>query len=695
MPLVLAVALVAALWCNRDNVASVVAAIGSGAVVPILFAAGFESLRIVFHAYAYTRSFRTIGARVPLSATVPAWFKSVFMNTVLPSGGTSGLAAVVDAARLRGVAVGSATSAVIFTQTCFYSAMLLLIVVGFVAMARAGTLLVRDVLLGCVMGVVALAFLFMLAMGHLAPGALQRLMRRVEALVARLCRALRLRKTPEPWADQLVHSFSSAATELSRHPRRALSVFLTMVVAVLFDMLAFFAACAAFGVLAPDALFGGYVTALVFNSFSPTPGGVGVVEALASAALVSYGYTVTASVSCVLVYRAFMYWLPFVVGAVAMYVTGAFGKGGAAGEAAGGGASEGASGRPSVRSVKEAREAVASHLSEKGPVFVRHRRSDVPMGERVVSYVSRSVDARSLTCAVILLAVAVVGFVTASLPAVSSGAAAREFLSPVAMVAVSYVVVLCAPGVALRNQATWLVALAALLLLGFSTALAGRGPWATAAALLALAFLVGWHGTFESRGMFENRFLPVALLVYALLAVVVHALVGAVVLGLSSEPPLGVGSALWAGLQSIVAVPSLEGVEFSAEMVRFFVGVRVTAAVFTVAMVSMICIVTVRRVVDWRSPARREERRVAKEAADEAAAERRAARKAEADERRAAQRDAAAERRAQRRAPAAPRGYVYRSRPRAVDEDVIECPDAVVGSCEPGEGPSDTRGDSL
>ena len=107
----LVVAIAAVAWTQRATVVSVVQAMTQGAVPAIVAALVFESVRILFHAAAYTRSFRLIGADVPLSATVPAWFKAVFMNTVLPSGGTSGMAAVVDSARSRGVAVGSATTA--------------------------------------------------------------------------------------------------------------------------------------------------------------------------------------------------------------------------------------------------------------------------------------------------------------------------------------------------------------------------------------------------------------------------------------------------------------------------------------------------------------------------------------------------------------------------------------------------------
>ena len=79
-------------WVRRDDIALVLDALLQGARAALVVGALFELGRVCFHALAYTRSFKVIGADVPLSQTVPAWFKAVFMNTVVPSGGASGLA---------------------------------------------------------------------------------------------------------------------------------------------------------------------------------------------------------------------------------------------------------------------------------------------------------------------------------------------------------------------------------------------------------------------------------------------------------------------------------------------------------------------------------------------------------------------------------------------------------------------------
>lgn len=610
LTLLLAAALVLVVWLQRDTVASVFSAIARGAAVPLIFAVALEAVRIVLHAYAYTRSFRVIGARVPLSATVPAWFKAVFMNTVLPSGGTSGLAAVVDSARRYGVPVGSATSATLFTQTCYYLSMLAVIVVGFSVMAQSGTLQVRDVLLGCVMAVVAFAFLGLLAMGHFAPGVLQRALRRIERFVVAACRKMRLKKTPRPWADALVHSFSSAATELSRHPRRALLVLASMVAAMGFDMLAFAAAGLAFDIARPDALFGGYVTALVLNSFTVTPGGVGVVEGFASAVLAGYGYPLASAVSAVLVYRTIMYWGPFVIGGVMMHVTGAFGLG-KQGSAEGG---------------------------TDADVYLRRRRPSASPRERLVAFVNDTIELRTVVCAALLVLTAAFSLVDAALPpdpAMVEAIADRVFghgaLPSAFMVVFAYLILLFVPGILIHDQGNWLASIAALLCLGVSTALSGHSAWVMALVVCCLAALALWHACFDRHGFFKSLLRLVRVLVWGVCVAALYALAGALLVRGAMHPDPGLGGALWLGLQSLAAAPRMEGVELGPQALQFFASVGAVRIAFTAAAVYALCFMAIRRIVAWSRPQRRQARARARAQADAAAAERKAARRRHRD----------------------------------------------------------------
>ena len=457
LTVVIAVALVVAVWLKRDDLAAVVDALMQGALVPLAVGACFELGRATFHALAYTRSFAVIGGRVPLRATLPAWFKAVFVNTVLPSGGTSGLACVIDVARRRGVAVGSATTGTLFTQTCYYLAMFLAILLGFWVMSQAGTLTLRDVAVGSVIGFAALAFVSLLALGHLAPGRLQRGLRAVERFVARACKKLPfVKKAPAPWADNLVHSYSAAATSLVRNPLRSFTVFVSMVVAMGCDTLSFVSCGYAFGIEQADALFGAYVTALVCNSVIVLPGGAGLVEGFSAAVLAGYGYPLAQALSVVLCYRAFMYWIPMLLGGVMMRLTG--GQGGAETRAG----------------------------EDKQPVLVR-----------LAAFFRSEAGIRCTVCATLMLAAACTAFASSVMgtdmameQVVSNFVLGWEPFDPMCMRVCGALVLACVPGVFLRDAGNWLASVASVLALGVSCALAAHGAATVLLCLLSLAALV-------------------------------------------------------------------------------------------------------------------------------------------------------------------------------------------------------------
>ena len=634
--IVVAVAVVA--WRQRSAIADVAVAMSQGALMPLIAAGFFESCRIIFHAFAYTRSFKTVGYDVPLRSTIPAWFKAVFMNTILPSGGTSGLAAVIDTARSHGVPVGSATTGTIFTQTCFYVAMMIVIVFGWFVMGRSGSLHARDVLVGSVVGIAALAFTTLLALGHLKPGLLQRIMRRVERLVSRLCKKVHL-KEPKPWADNLVHSFSSAATELSRHPKRASTVLASMVVAMAFDSLAFIASGFAFGITALDALFGGYVTALVFNSFNVTPGGVGIVEGLAAAVLAGYGFPGTLAISAVLTYRAFMYWIPFGIGGVAMRLTKAFGtEKGEASETSGasekgGAAAEKQAPPEGVAAFAAAAAERMAAASNEGPVYVQRRKSRVPLRDRVLRFARNSIESRTVLCALAVAATAVMGVFSAAFPLDSAMALVLVNymnldapLPPAWLAVASYLLLLTVPGILIHDQGNWILGIVGLLFLGIMTGLTAHGIAGMIMVVISLAMLVKWHACFTEHAFLRSIPRLTVVLIYAVVLLILFILLGAVAARESITPDPGYLGTVWLGLQSLVTAPNA-GFSIGGPAFWYFSSARALSVVLSVCVIIVATMVTVRRALQRRNPEFVEARARARAEAEAAAAERREVRR--------------------------------------------------------------------
>ena len=80
----------------------------------------------------------------------------------------------------------------------------------------------------------------------------------------------------------------------------------------------------AFGFDNVAALVAAFSVAAIAVILSPTPQGVGVVEAAIAAILTSAGCSLSVATAIALVYRGIMFWIPFCIGAVLLSQSGFF-----------------------------------------------------------------------------------------------------------------------------------------------------------------------------------------------------------------------------------------------------------------------------------------------------------------------------------------------------------------------------------
>ncbi|MFR1638568.1 MAG: lysylphosphatidylglycerol synthase domain-containing protein, partial [Eggerthellaceae bacterium] len=80
----------------------------------------------------------------------------------------------------------------------------------------------------------------------------------------------------------------------------------------------------AFGFTHVTALVAAFAVAAISVILSPTPQGVGVVEAAIAAILTAHGCSLATATAIALVYRGIMFWMPFCIGAVLLSQSGFF-----------------------------------------------------------------------------------------------------------------------------------------------------------------------------------------------------------------------------------------------------------------------------------------------------------------------------------------------------------------------------------
>lgn len=264
---------------------------------------------------AYVFCFRAVGETLGFGKGLKLVFGTFFANTVAPSMNLAGVTLVADDSAQRGLPAGRAAGAALLMQLTVDSAFVCVMAVGFAVLAFTAGLQHGWLLLGlAAAGLVACLALALFAAGF-RPNTVKKLLRPFERLANRVAR--RLGKGPVEGAiDGLVDSFSEAARHMARNPRSASAAFGCSLLASACELLCFALAGLAFGINRPEALVCGYVVATLFAMISFVPQGVGVVEAAVLVAFSLFGVGQANAMAAVMLYRAIVFWMPFLVGSI-------------------------------------------------------------------------------------------------------------------------------------------------------------------------------------------------------------------------------------------------------------------------------------------------------------------------------------------------------------------------------------------
>lgn len=115
-----------------------------------------------------------------------------------------------------------------------------------------------------------------------------------------------------------------SATILARNPQGTLITVAYASLSAVLNMACLVAIGYAFGCENVPALVAAFAVAAISVILSPTPQGVGVVEAAIAAILTSQGTSLATATAIALVYRGIMFWVPFCIGAALLSQSGFF-----------------------------------------------------------------------------------------------------------------------------------------------------------------------------------------------------------------------------------------------------------------------------------------------------------------------------------------------------------------------------------
>lgn len=320
---VVIVIVLAVVFLRGDQLAELAETVKQGAPIFLVLAVCSQLMKYFSQGWAYAYCFHAVSEKFRFRDTIKLVFGTFFMNTVAPSLNLAGMTLVVEDAAKRGIPGGRATSAAMLMQVTIDTGFVVIMLLGFTILQLTVGLQPGWLLVGLLAVLLVATLISIMVLGSRKPKLVLKVLRPIERLIDKILK--KFKKGPiDGWAERTVESFSDAAKLILKNPKKTAAAFGFSILASTFELGCFTLTGIAFGVHAIEPLICGYVVATLFAMISFTPQGVGVVEAAVIVAFTLFHISQATGVAVIMVYRAIVFWLPFLVGAIMIQRTKAF-----------------------------------------------------------------------------------------------------------------------------------------------------------------------------------------------------------------------------------------------------------------------------------------------------------------------------------------------------------------------------------
>ena len=268
----------------------------------------------------YWSSLDAAGVRGSLWHLVPVTLASLFVNVVAPTGGVAGTAVYIDDAARRGQSATRATAGTLLALIGDMGTFCLVLASGLIYLLVRHDLRVYEVIAAAVLLAVTVGMVAVLILGLLRPVWLERLFGWGAHVANGIAR--RLHRQPlvaDTWADENAREFVAAAAAIVAHPGAAARSMGIGLLEQLADVASVYALGRAFaGPISIGVVVAAYGVGVLFWLVAITPGGIGVVEGLMPLVFTSLGVAGNAATVITLAFRGLTFWLPLLLGFIAL-----------------------------------------------------------------------------------------------------------------------------------------------------------------------------------------------------------------------------------------------------------------------------------------------------------------------------------------------------------------------------------------
>lgn len=282
----------------------------------VLGAAVLQALFFLLFTFIYHSALHAADVPGRARDLLPMTFASLFLNATTPLFGAAGAALFIDDANRQGRPAARTAAAMILVLLANYSAFILVLVPALVFLSWRQALTTLELTSAIILFLIVGGLLAVLLLGLRWPILPQRLLGMIQTAGNGLAR--RLHRPPflaDNWAHNHTAELKAAGAAMAARPSRLLRTLAIALAAHLTSMAALFCLFLAFHQpIHVTILWSAYAMTTLFWIVSPTPSGVGIVEALLPLVYVALGVPAEAGTIINLSFRGVSFWLPVFVG---------------------------------------------------------------------------------------------------------------------------------------------------------------------------------------------------------------------------------------------------------------------------------------------------------------------------------------------------------------------------------------------
>lgn len=320
LPFVVLAIVAVIVYIKRDDLGAFIDTIQNVEVVPFVIAACCLFGRYFSHAFAYKAVFKCVDEDVKYLHIVPLVFSVTFANDCAPTAGTAGSVLIAAWSHKQGLDMGKSVTVVFLEKIGYFGGFAVVMMIGFDILIFTGQMVWYLALGGLAVLLMIFSFAFVMWLGYGHVDQELKLFAWIERLVNRTLVFFK-RKPMEPWSERIAASFHEAAEIAVEKPRALVIMFSRMVLLHSWDCLCFIFVGYAFGFDYIPFLMASYVAGFIIATFILQT--IGAVEVLLALILTAYGASVAEAAAIALAYRGLIFWIPFIIGAICINITGA------------------------------------------------------------------------------------------------------------------------------------------------------------------------------------------------------------------------------------------------------------------------------------------------------------------------------------------------------------------------------------